>query len=71
MSNYKLIHKLNMSKYKLKEEVFFEDGNSISIDIVLKELEQDLLKNMIKLETVSEHNVKRIFWANKENLQKL
>lgn len=60
-----------MSKYKLKEELFFEDGNSISTDIVLKELEQDFSQNMIKLETLSEYNVKRIFWANKENLQKL
>ena len=55
-----------MSKYKLKKEIFFEDGNSISKNVILRELEQDLSHNMIKLETVHESNVKvkRVFWAN-------
>jgi len=60
-----------MSNYKLKEEIFFEDGNSISTDVLLREVEKDLSKNMVKLETVSEQNVIRIFWANKENLTKI
>jgi len=62
-----------MSKYKLKKEIFFEDGNSISKNVILRELEQDLSHNMIKLETVHESNVKvkRVFWANKDNLKKI
>tara|TARA_R110001592_G_scaffold92035_7_gene268757 strand:- start:3410 stop:3592 length:183 start_codon:yes stop_codon:yes gene_type:complete len=60
-----------MPKYKLKEEFFFEDGNSVSSDVLLKELEEDLSSNMVKIETVSESDVKRIFWANKDNLQKI
>jgi hypothetical protein len=60
-----------MSKYTLKEEVFFEDGNSISKDVILRELEQDLSHNMIKLETMYESNVKRVFWADKKNLKKI
>lgn len=60
-----------MSKYKLKKEIFFEDGNSISKNVILRELEQDLSHNMIKLETMHESNVKRVFWVNKDNLKKI
>jgi hypothetical protein len=60
-----------MSKYKLKKEIFFEDGNSISENVTLREIEQDLSHNMIKLETMYESNVKRVFWVNKDNLKKI
>ena len=60
-----------MSKYKLKKEVFFEDGNSVSENTILKEIEIDYLENMIKLETLSDDNIKRVFWANKDNLKKI
>lgn len=60
-----------MLKYTLKKEIFFEDGNSISTDIILRQIKIDSRKKIVKLETISEHNVKRIFWADKENLKKI
>lgn len=60
-----------MSKYQLIEEVVFEDGNSVSKGVVLKEIEEDAESNMLKLETVSDDNVKKIFWADKKILKKI
>ena len=60
-------------KYKLKKEVFFEDGNSVSKSEVLHILSEDLELGMVKLETISEdiQNVKKIFWTKKENLKQV
>tara|TARA_Y100000389_G_C17408194_1_gene489287 strand:+ start:481 stop:669 length:189 start_codon:yes stop_codon:yes gene_type:complete len=60
-------------KYKLKKEVFFEDGNSVGKSEVLHILSEDLELGMVKLETISEdiQNVKKIFWTKKENLKQV
>lgn len=60
-----------MSKYQLIEEVVFEDGNSVPKGMMLKKIEEDAESNMLKLETVSDDNVKKIFWADKKNLKKI
>jgi hypothetical protein len=57
-----------MLKYKLKKEVVFSDGNSVSTDEVLQKLEEDLEENIFKVETTSENNVKMIFWVEIDNL---
>ena len=54
--------------YNLKEALVFQDGNSVEEDVLLKIMEVDS-NDMVKLETVGEHNVKRIFWTKKENLK--
>jgi hypothetical protein len=56
-----------MSKkfYNLKEELFFQDGNTVNEEVSLKILEEDK-DGYVKMETVEEHNVKRIFWCKKE-----
>lgn len=60
-----------MSKYQLIEEIVFEDGNSVPKGMVLREIEEDIESNMLKLETVSDDNIKKIFWADKKNLKKI
>lgn len=57
-----------MLKYKLKKKVVFNDGNSVSTDEVLQKIEEDLEENIIKVETTSGVDVKRIFWAEIDNL---
>ena len=37
----------------------------------IKEIEEDFESNMLKLETVSDDNVKKIFWADKKILKKI
>ena len=56
-----------MSKkfYNLKEELFFQDGNTVNEEVSLKILEEDK-DGYVKMETVEEHNVKIIFWCKKE-----
>lgn len=50
--------------YRLKEEYFFEDNNSVNIDVDLKFIEKD--SELFKFETLNEHQIKRVFWINKE-----
>ena len=57
-----------MLKYKLKKEIFFNDGNSVSTDEVLQKIEEDLEENKFKVETTSGTDVKRIFWVEIDNL---
>ena len=57
-----------MLKYKLKKEIFFNDGNSVSTDEVLQKVEEDLKENKFKVETISGGDVKRIFWVEIDNL---
>lgn len=57
-----------MLKYKLKKEIFFNDGNSVSTDEVLHKIEEDLKENIFKVETTSGGDVKRIFWVEIDNL---
>ena len=54
--------------YRLKEEHFFKDNNSISVDVDLKFIEKD--GEIFKFETLNEHKIKRVFWINKENVYK-
>jgi hypothetical protein len=54
--------------YNLKETLFFQDGNFVEEDVLLKILE-DCSSGFVKLETVGEHGVKRIFWTKKEDLK--
>jgi predicted nucleotide-binding protein len=57
-----------MLKYKLKKEVVFNDGNSVSTDETLQKIEEDLEENKFKVETTSGNDVKRIFWVEIDNL---
>jgi hypothetical protein len=54
--------------YNLRKELFFQDGNSVGEDVLLKILDS-CSGGSVKLETVGEHNVKRIFWTKKEDLK--
>jgi hypothetical protein len=56
--------------YRLKKPFQLQDGNSIDINVDLKKVEEDS-DGYIKLETIGEHKVKRVFWAKKDDLKKL
>lgn len=57
-----------MLNYKLKKEVVFNDGNSVSIDETLQKIDEDLEENKFKVETTSGTDVKKIFWVEIDNL---
>tara|TARA_Y100000389_G_C17281097_1_gene422980 strand:+ start:134 stop:319 length:186 start_codon:yes stop_codon:yes gene_type:complete len=57
-----------MLKYKLKEEVFFNDGNFVSKDEFLQKVDEHLEDGMFKVETTGDFGVKKIFWVKKNNL---
>ena len=57
-----------MLNYKLKKEVVFNDGNSVSIDETLQKIDEDLEENKFKVETTSGSDVKKIFWVEIDNL---
>jgi|TARA_R110000803_G_scaffold115495_1_gene184015 hypothetical protein len=56
--------------YKLLKEICFKDNNCVDKDSKLLELERDS-EDMIKVETVGEYNIKRVFWVHKNFLKKL
>jgi hypothetical protein len=56
--------------YKLLKEIHFKDNNYVDKDSKLLELERDS-EDMIKVETIGEHNIKRVFWVHKNCLIKI
>jgi hypothetical protein len=55
--------------HKLIKEIYFKDNNCVEKDSKLLELERDF-EGMVKVSTVEEHNIKRVFWVDEEFLIK-
>lgn len=55
--------------YKLIKEIYFKDNNYVEKNSKLLELERDF-EGMIKVSTIEEHNIKRVFWVDKKFLIK-
>ena len=54
--------------YFLKEIMSFKDSNSVDTDVELKRISKTFEEGWVKVETVSEHDTKRIFWAKEDNM---
>lgn len=54
--------------YFLKEIMSFKDSNSVDTDVELKTVSKVLEQGWVKVETVNEHDTKRIFWAKVDNM---
>jgi hypothetical protein len=54
--------------FKLKEEVCFQDGNSVEKGTKVKIIKKE--DGLVQLETIDEHNMKRVFWSEEKNLKR-
>ncbi len=55
--------------YKLIKEIYFKDNNYVEENSKVLELERDF-EGMIKVSTIEEHNIKRVFWVDEKFLIK-
>lgn len=54
--------------FKIKEDVYFQDGNSVEKGTKVKIIKKE--DGLVQLETIDEHNMKRVFWSEEKNLKK-
>ena len=53
--------------FKIKEDVYFQDGNSVEKGTKVKIVKKE--DGLVQLETIDEHNMKRVFWSEEKNLK--